>query len=113
MEANISSLYNMIVEQNERVKKLEERVEELENNCEPNEIEEEDVENLYEEAKAEVIHAQRASTSFLQRRLNIGYSKAASLIDLLEERKVIGTALGAMPREVFGESKENTKTEYR
>lgn len=56
---------------------------------------------LYEDAKKIVIQAGKASSSLLQRRLRIGYSRAASLIDMLEERGVIGPADGARPREVF------------
>ncbi len=56
---------------------------------------------LYEEARAIVVAAQKASTSYLQRRLSIGYSRAARIIDLLEERGVIGPARGSKPREVY------------
>jgi S-DNA-T family DNA segregation ATPase FtsK/SpoIIIE len=57
---------------------------------------------LYPEAKAAVIEAGKASTSYLQRKLKIGYSRAARLIDILEERGVIGPGDGAKPREVIG-----------
>jgi len=56
---------------------------------------------LYEEAKKIVIQAGKASSSLLQRRLRIGYSRAARLVDILEERGVVGAADGAKPREVF------------
>jgi DNA segregation ATPase FtsK/SpoIIIE, S-DNA-T family len=56
---------------------------------------------LYEEAKKLVIQAGKASSSLLQRRLRIGYSRAARLVDILEERGVVGAADGAKPREVF------------
>lgn len=56
---------------------------------------------LYEEAKKVVIEAKKASASFLQRRLRIGYARAARLIDMLEERGVVGPADGAKPREVY------------
>ncbi len=65
-------------------------------------LEEDDGDELYGEAKEIVEQAGKASTSFLQRRLRIGYSRAASLIDMLEERGVIGPANGAKPREVLG-----------
>jgi len=56
---------------------------------------------LYEEAKKIVIQAQKASSSLLQRRLRIGYARAARLIDVLEERGVVGPGEGAKPREVY------------
>lgn len=60
-----------------------------------------DEDDLYEAAKQAVIEAGRASTSYLQRRLRIGYSRAARLLDMLEERGVIGPADGASPREIL------------
>lgn len=58
--------------------------------------------NLYEEARLSVIQAGKASTSYLQRKLRIGYSRAARLMDMLEERNVIGPADGSRPRTVSG-----------
>ncbi|MBU3896181.1 DNA translocase FtsK [Patescibacteria group bacterium] len=59
---------------------------------------------LYEESKKIILETKRGSASFLQRRLKIGYARAARLIDILEERGVVGPADGAKPREVFGQS---------
>jgi DNA segregation ATPase FtsK/SpoIIIE-like protein len=59
-----------------------------------------DDDDLYEDAKEAVLEAGKASTSYLQRRLRIGYSRAARLIDMLEENEVIGPADGASPRTV-------------
>jgi len=56
---------------------------------------------LYEDARVTVEEAGRASTSYLQRKLKIGYSRAARLMDVLEERGVIGPADGSKPREVL------------
>ncbi len=56
---------------------------------------------LYEEARETVIKAGKASTSYLQRKLKVGYSRAARLMDMLEERSVVGPADGARPREVL------------
>ena len=60
--------------------------------------------DLYEEAKLAVSEAGRASTSYLQRKLRIGYSRAARLMDILEAKGVIGPADGSRPREVIGSS---------
>ena len=56
---------------------------------------------MYEEARACVIEAGKASTSYLQRKLKLGYARAARLMDALEERGVIGPGDGAKPREVL------------
>ncbi|HVW82826.1 MAG TPA: DNA translocase FtsK [Candidatus Paceibacterota bacterium] len=64
--------------------------------------EEEDIDDdLYEAAKAAVEEAGRASTSYLQRKLKIGYSRAARLMDVLEAKGVIGPQDGSKPREVL------------
>ncbi len=56
---------------------------------------------LYVAAKDTVIHYQKASTSMLQRHLNIGYNKAANIIETLEDEGIIGPAKGSKPREVL------------
>ncbi len=56
---------------------------------------------LYGEARETVIKAGKASTSYLQRKLKIGYARAARLMDMMEERGVVGPADGAKPREVL------------
>ncbi|MBU4223973.1 DNA translocase FtsK [Patescibacteria group bacterium] len=62
---------------------------------------------FYEEAKNLVIKAGKASTSYLQRRLKIGYSRAARLIDMMEENGIVGPADGSKPREILVEEKTN------
>jgi len=75
-------------------------------------INDEDGDELYEEAKETVIEAGKASTSYLQRKLRIGYSRAARLMDLLEDRSVIGPADGSKPREILeNDSEEEEKYE--
>ncbi|MFA6394003.1 MAG: DNA translocase FtsK 4TM domain-containing protein [Patescibacteria group bacterium] len=60
-----------------------------------------DSDDLFEEAKEIVINMGRASTSLLQRRLSVGYSRAAKLIDLLEENGIVGPGNGSKPREIM------------
>ena len=60
-----------------------------------------DDDELYEDARQIIIEAGKASTSYLQRKLKVGYARAARLMDMLEERGVIGAADGAKPREVI------------
>ncbi|MEK7124083.1 MAG: DNA translocase FtsK 4TM domain-containing protein, partial [Patescibacteria group bacterium] len=57
---------------------------------------------LFEDVKRIVLETKKASASFLQRRLRIGYSRAARLIDMLEDKGIVGPADGAKPREVYG-----------
>jgi S-DNA-T family DNA segregation ATPase FtsK/SpoIIIE len=57
--------------------------------------------SVYEEAREAVIKAGKASTSYLQRRLRIGYSRAARIMDQLEQEGVIGPQDGARPRDVL------------
>lgn len=60
--------------------------------------------SLYEEAKRVVIESKKASASLLQRRLRVGYARAARLLDILEGKGVVGAADGAKPRAVFAPS---------
>lgn len=60
-----------------------------------------DDDDLYEDARIVVIEAGKASTSYIQRKMRVGYARAARLIDLLEERGVIGPGDGAKPREIL------------
>ncbi len=64
----------------------------------------EDQDDLYEAARDAVVSANKASTSYIQRKLGVGYSRAAKLMDLLEEHGVIGASNGSKPREVLGGS---------
>ena len=61
----------------------------------------EDLEDYYPEARRIVIEQGRSSTSFLQRKLKIGYIKATQLQNLLHERGVVGPKNGPEPREVL------------
>lgn len=56
---------------------------------------------LYEEIKEYVIDVQKASASLLQRRFGIGYNRAARMIDVLEDKGIIGPQQGSKPREVY------------
>ncbi|HSD12284.1 MAG TPA: DNA translocase FtsK, partial [Patescibacteria group bacterium] len=56
---------------------------------------------LLDEARDTVVRAGKASASYLQRRLKIGYARAARLLDLLEERGIIGPGDGAKPRQIL------------
>ncbi|QQG45873.1 MAG: DNA translocase FtsK [Candidatus Niyogibacteria bacterium] len=77
--------------------------------------EEEDVDDeLYKQAEEVVMQAGKASASYLQRRLRVGYARAARLLDIMESRGIIGPADGAKPRDVLtkkGAKKEESSSE--
>ena len=76
----------------------------------PVSIKEEEFEDeLYEEAKKLVIETKKASASFLQRRLRIGYARAARLLDMMEEEGIVGPPEGAKPRDVYVDKKEEER----
>lgn len=69
-------------------------------------------EELLERAKEVIAHAQKASASLLQRRLKLGYARAARIMDLLEEEGCISPADGAKPRHVFIERPAEAPGEF-
>jgi len=61
---------------------------------------------MYDEALSVVMEAGKASPALLQRRLRIGYARAARLMDIFEEKGVVGPAEGAKPRKVLAEKED-------
>ena len=61
---------------------------------------------LFEEALRICVEMKRASTSVLQRRLRIGYGRAAAILDMMEREGLIGQADGSRPRPVLGRAYE-------
>ena len=64
--------------------------------------------DLYDEAKQVVLQYKKASASLLQRRLQIGYARAARLLDLLETNGIIGPGDGAKPRDILVDDDGNS-----
>lgn len=60
-----------------------------------------DEDELFEQARSLVANERKASASYLQRRLKVGYSRAARLMDLLEQAGVVGPQDGAKPRDIL------------
>ncbi|MXX41258.1 MAG: DNA translocase FtsK [Gemmatimonadetes bacterium] len=67
--------------------------------------------DLFDDAVRLVCEHQQASTSFLQRRLKVGYSRAARLMDELEAAGIVGPIVGAKPREILVERTEEEDAE--
>ena len=90
------------VNEKEKQEELEESLEKgLEEPVPSSNIPIREQDSLYEEAKQVVIESKKASASLLQRRLSVGYARAARLLDILEDRGVIGPGDGAKPRKVY------------
>jgi S-DNA-T family DNA segregation ATPase FtsK/SpoIIIE len=56
---------------------------------------------MYDQAVAVVAESRQASISMLQRRLRVGYNRAARMIEKMEQEGVVGPADGSKPREVY------------
>jgi S-DNA-T family DNA segregation ATPase FtsK/SpoIIIE len=82
----------------EFLKPFRERGEDLDDDDEeiPQELDE-----IYEDAVRIVVESGKASTSLLQRRLRLGYGRAARLLDLMEKDGIISAPDGSKPREVL------------
>ena len=70
-----------------------------------------DRDELFDEAVSIVMESKQASTSYLQRRMKVGYSRAARLMDELELAGIVGPAEGARPRRILGEAGEDAEGE--
>lgn len=92
MENNFNDLSKKLAELEKRVEKLEKE------NCDCYKL---DSDPLFPSAVKVISGYDHVSASFLQRRLAIGYARAARLLDLLEEKKLIGKAIGSKPRVVI------------
>lgn len=66
---------------------------------------------LFDEAVAIVLESKQASTSYLQRRMKVGYSRAARLMDELELAGIVGPAEGARPRRILAEGGDDPADE--
>jgi len=69
-----------------------------------------DQDPLFDEAQDAILEAGKASASFLQRRLRVGYARAARILDELEEAGIIGPADGSKPREILVTEKKVAPT---
>ncbi len=66
-----------------------------------------DTDPLFEQAVACVVEAGQASTSYIQRKLKVGYARAARLMDEMEEKGIVGPSEGSKPRQILRTSIEN------
>lgn len=109
-EEEINKIINFVINQqtaqyDDKLMKLEEK--------EPIDIdyEEEYDDPLYNDIVEFIIKNQKASASLIQRQYRVGYNRAARIVDLLEERGIIGPARGSKPREVLIKLKDQEEEE--
>lgn len=101
-EEDVEKIANKTIEQQKAV--YDENFMKLDEVGSKTSIDKDDVDNddpLYNDIVEFVISTRKASASLLQRRFKLGYNRAARIIDLLEERGIIGPANGSKPREVL------------
>ncbi|MCF6268221.1 MAG: DNA translocase FtsK 4TM domain-containing protein [Melioribacteraceae bacterium] len=72
-----------------------------------------DLDPMFEEAAQVIIRHQQGSVSLLQRKLKLGYSRAARIVDQLEQAGIVGPSEGSKAREVIIESEEQLQTILR
>ena len=106
-EKEIKKVANYIAENNAVTADERKEAPAIENNLQP-EISSFDGaegadDDLFEDAKEVIAQAGKASASLLQRRLRVGYARAARLLDILEDNGFIGPGDGAKPREVYAD----------
>jgi S-DNA-T family DNA segregation ATPase FtsK/SpoIIIE len=66
------------------------------------EVSEEELDEKYEDAVQIVLETRQASISMLQRRLRVGYNRAARMIEVMEQQGIVSPSDGIKPREVLG-----------
>ncbi len=76
-----------------------------------NQINNEELDELYDEVRADVISSQKASTSQIQRRFKVGYNRAANIMDQLESNGIISPNEGTKPRRVLIEDDDDSQEE--
>lgn len=101
-EEEVESVVNFVRSGIEKHEYREEIIEEIENNAARSGKNSDDCDELIDEAIKIVLETGQASTSLLQRRLKIGYNRAARIIDEMEAEGIISGRNGSKPRQVLG-----------
>ena len=100
-EEEVEKVVEAIKKQEKKVEYSEKIIEEINTNAMGSNIENSDLDELLDEAIRIVVEAGQASTSLLQRRLRIGYNRAARLVEQLEEQGIISGRDGGKPRQIL------------
>ncbi len=68
-----------------------------------------DKDEVYDEAVRTILQTKQASVSILQRRLGLGYTRAARLMDMMEQEGIVGPYQGSKPRDILVDKIEKTE----
>lgn len=98
---SVEELNNEIVDLKIRITRLEQYILDTFNFSDPRDYINEPEESEFDDAVRLVVQFNTASASFLQRKMSIGYARAARLLNKMEEKELVGPAEGAKPREVL------------
>ena len=71
------------------------------------------MDDMFQDAARVIVSHQQGSVSLLQRRLKLGYSRAARIVDQLEEAGIVGPSEGSKAREVYVDNEEALETIFR
>jgi len=99
-EEEVERVVNFIKDQKTEVNYEKEIIDEIESSSN-NKDDDDDIDELLNEAIRIVVENGQASTSLLQRKLKIGYNRAARIIEQMEERRIISGRNGSKPREIL------------
>lgn len=72
-----------------------------------------EIDELFMDAATLIVETQQGSTSYLQRKMSIGYNRSGRLMDQLEEFKIVGASRGSKPREVLVQSQEELRQIFK
>ena len=100
-EAEVQRLTQFWREQRLAEDPLRERVD-FADETKPEDINDDELDERYQEAVQIVTETRQASISMLQRRLRVGYNRAARMIEIMEQQGLVGPSDGIKPREVLG-----------
>lgn len=100
-DSEVNSIINFVKDQAQDVEYSSDVINTIEKTDLPVEAKQDDADELLPECIELVVQSGQASVSMLQRRFRIGYNRAARIIDMMEERGIVGPQDGSRPRQVF------------
>lgn len=100
-DSEVNSIIDFVKNQAQEVEYSDEVINTIEKTDLPPDVKTDDTDELLPECIELVVQSGQASVSMLQRRFRIGYNRAARIIDMMEERGIVGPQDGSRPRQVF------------